>query len=63
MLETDALLPETPEPQTPRSRPTATNPSGYPGSAATVAACRNQSPVKLAEQTTTCAREFFGLGD
>ncbi len=62
MLETDApyLKPRNLRPKVKAHR---NEPQWLPWIGGTVAACRNQSPVKLAEQTSACAREFFGLED
>jgi len=61
MIETDApyLKPRNLRPKVKSHR---NEPQWLPWIAGTLAACRGESPVKLAEQTSACARAFFGLG-
>lgn len=60
LLETDAPYLK-PRNMRPKARTHRNEPQWLPWIAGTVAACRGVSPELLAEQTTACARSFFGL--
>lgn len=61
MIETDAPYLK-PRNLRPKARTHRNEPKWLPWIAGTLAACRDVSPDRLAEETTTTARRFFGLG-
>ncbi|MFU8833503.1 MAG: TatD family hydrolase [Wenzhouxiangella sp.] len=62
MIETDSPYLK-PRNLRPKARTHRNEPQWLPWIAGTVAACRGVSPPRLAEETTACARDFFGLGE